>query len=1074
MGIKDWFRPKGGGVEWTLESEGFELKLPEHPLNPARLLLKQLQEEGLALEREDRVLLPWATVERLATDDDSADVPPILGLPHIADVGLSLAATGSPSDDNFCIQIAAWRVNDRRFAPSQVRSFRGVIQVDDGVHRLTPEMTALVSALGEASNAWSAGKEDRFFAAAKIRALALQAGAELDVYLHQTDFIPVEAPEVDLRADTGGGEIVIEISPRIRRAPEQFVGQFDRYPNVRSRYDVPDKDGHLAHIALSDLAKKGYEQVKKLPRRRVSGAAAEALIRDPGEILGPEFAHFAESQAWEDTVRRSGALPLQMRIETEADDAALVRLSSVDASREDVTVNLRSASEARDLLSTAIQARQRHRSSVVWRDTSFQLDTRCDDELSKLAHWIARRAVGDLGLASSDVFDRDAYSDRVAGFDGKPIHVPVLSRPDRSSEWLPENVPQGIVSVDPTTGDVKVVPITDGDMGVLRRAVETAKAEGASHVNVLGLPDPVPRDVAEEWLQGWNQKPSKGQSQLSSAEKPRPRKTPSLRIFDNIDVLEFGRDVIPPPPNDSDARLPDALKPGVQLKAHQISGVSTLQFRFQQRELGVTGLLLADDMGLGKTLQCLAFLAWYFEVQPSPKTCLVVAPVSLLENWRNEVGKFLDWPKDSVLSLYGQALQATRLGPDAIDHDLAALGLRKFLRPGFADGYRMVLTTYETLRDYEFSFGRVDWGILVCDEAQKIKTPSAQVTRSAKAMKAEFKIACTGTPVENTLADYWCLFDFFQPGMLGSLSQFTKKFRKAIELREEGFEEQVEVLRRATQPLVLRRMKSDVAELPPKIDSDHRDGATVRAELPMSDLQIALYGEAIGKFRSLLSKGAEEREKGAILGVLHRLRTICSHPLVAKDPALAGASIAEHRKHSPKLDWTVAALRKIQSLGEKAIVFTEFHDLQRLIQRAVLEELGFHARIVNGDTKAIGGDESRQQLIDEFQRKPGFGVIVLSTTAVGFGVNVQEANHVIHFTRPWNPAKEDQATDRAYRIGQAKPVYVYTPTVIGRGFESFEQRVATRLSGKRALSREMLAPEQALSLKDFDDLGGVP
>ncbi len=191
---------------------------------------------------------------------------------------------------------------------------------------------------------------------------------------------------------------------------------------------------------------------------------------------------------------------------------------------------------------------------------------------------------------------------------------------------------------------------------------------------------------------------------------------------------------------------------------------------------------------------------------------------------------------------------------------------------------------------------------------------------------------------------------------------------------------------------------------------------------------------------------------------------------MAKDPALAGASISEHRKHSPKLAWTLSALRRIQSQGEKAIVFTEFHDLQRLIQRAVLEELGFHARIVNGDTKAVGGDESRQQLIDEFQEKPGFGVIVLSTTAVGFGVNVQEANHVIHFTRPWNPAKEDQATDRAYRIGQTKPVYVYTPTVVGRGFESFEQRVAVRLSGKRALSREMLSPEQALSLEDFEGL----
>lgn len=1068
MGLRDWFRSDGTRQSWTLEQDGFRLPLPEHPLNPARLVLKQLQEEGFASEGEGEVLLPWSTIERLATDEDTADIAPILGLPPLADTRPVLSSTGTPSDAHFDIQITGWRLKDRRFSASQAKVFPRAILIEGEAYRLPPSVGGLVALLDRWKDK-AGNREDRFYFAARAKALASESGAELDTYLHQTDFIPAEAPQIELRA-SAEDDPVIEIVPVVPGAPKEFLGQFDRYSHVRPRYDVPAPDGGLAHIALSEEAMEGYECVKRTPARRLKGEAAEALLRDPASVLGPAFGQLAGTPAWDELVRKSGALPLQLSVEKLAGDGAVVRLARLDGEGEDCFHHLATSDEAKSLVAAASRAKKESRSSFAWRSSTIQLDGRCEEALALLGEWVARSAVAHLGLLSSDVFDRDAYSERVAGFDGKPIHVPVLSRPGASNEWLPEGVPQGIVSVDPTSGNVKVLPVREEEKSTLRKAVDKAKAENRDHVEVAGLPEPVPRAVVEEWLEGWKSKPQEDGAALRGLEKPRPRKTPSLRIFDNVDVLEFGRDVIPPPPDEAEPTLPASLRQGVALKAHQVSGVSVLQHRFRQRELGVTGLLLADDMGLGKTLQCLAFLAWYFETQPSPKTCLVVAPVSLLDNWKNEVAKFLDWPRDAVFSLYGDALKAERLGPDAIDPDLAAVGLRKFLRPGFADGFRLVLTTYETLRDYEFSFGRVEWGILVCDEAQKIKTPSAQVTRSTKAMKADFKIACTGTPVENTLADYWCLFDFFQPGMLGSLSEFTKTFRKAIELREDGFEAQVETLRRATQPLVLRRMKSDVADLPPKIDHEHPEGEVVRAELPMSGLQTALYGEAVGRFRALMAEDAVNREKGAILGVLHRLRMICSNPLSAKDPALSGAAIGEHRKHNPKLEWTLSTLRKIKARDEKVIVFTEFHDLQRLIQRAVMEEFGIQVRIINGETKAVGADESRQSLIDEFQRRSGFGVIVLSTTAVGFGVNVQAANHVIHFTRPWNPAKEDQATDRAYRIGQTKPVYVYTPTIVGDGFESFEQRVAARLSGKRTLSREMLAPEQMLGLEDFGGL----
>ena len=394
---------------------------------------------------------------------------------------------------------------------------------------------------------------------------------------------------------------------------------------------------------------------------------------------------------------------------------------------------------------------------------------------------------------------------------------------------------------------------------------------------------------------------------------------------------------------------------------------------------------------------------------------------------------------------------------------------------------------------------RERWGVLICDEAQKIKTPAALVTRAAKAMQAEFRIACTGTPVENTLADLWCLFDFLQPGLLDSLSQFTRKFRQSIERREEDQQERVDALRARIRPWVLRRMKQDVADLLPKHEQV--------IGLPMSALQRQLYRQVVRQFQQALEDQEQGKElqglsldaaeqaldgsydkvngkaggKGiAALTLLHHLRMICANPVAAAGQKPDLVPVEEHLRHSPKLAWLLDTLQDIAQQGardpdhgNKVIVFTEFLPMQRLVQRAVAERFGFRPHIVNGSTSVVAGrDDSRQALIDAFQQAPGFGVIVLSTVAVGFGVNIQGANHVIHFTRPWNPAKEDQATDRAYRIGQTRAVHVYYPTIVGEGFESFEERVATRLAGKRALSADMLSPEQSLTADDFLGLEG--
>jgi SNF2 family DNA or RNA helicase len=205
--------------------------------------------------------------------------------------------------------------------------------------------------------------------------------------------------------------------------------------------------------------------------------------------------------------------------------------------------------------------------------------------------------------------------------------------------------------------------------------------------------------------------------------------------------------------------------------------------------------------------------------------------------------------------------------------------------------------------------------------------------------------------------------------------------------------------------------------------------------------------------------------------MLSHLRMICANPAGASTDDGENLPIEYHIDTSPKLRWLLDRLEYIRKRGEKAIVFSEFREIQRLLQRAVRHRFDVLAAIVNGSTTVNPlDDQSRQRIIDHFQSVSGFNVIVLSTTAVGFGVNIQAANHVFHFTRPWNPAKEDQATDRAYRIGQTRAVHVYCPTVVAEGFESFEQRLDRLLMQKRDLSRDMLAGVQELSVEDFNGL----
>jgi SNF2 family DNA or RNA helicase len=319
--------------------------------------------------------------------------------------------------------------------------------------------------------------------------------------------------------------------------------------------------------------------------------------------------------------------------------------------------------------------------------------------------------------------------------------------------------------------------------------------------------------------------------------------------------------------------------------------------------------------------------------------------------------------------------------------------------------------------------------------------------------------------VENTLTDLWCLFDFIQPGLLGALTDFGNTYRRPIEAETDEERVRVEELRKIIEPQTLRRIKADVAkDLPLKVvDSNCR-------ALTISPRQRSLYAQGIASFRTATTSAGESNLRSH-LGLLSYLRAVCSDPRPPGRAMPELQSIAELEEHSPKMAWMLSQLQSIRDRGEKVIVFCEFRELQRTLQRAIAERLDVSADIINGDTPAASVHaDNRQKRIKKFQETEGFGVIILSPLAVGFGLNIQAANHVIHFTRTWNPAREDQATDRAYRIGQTKDVHVYYPVVVAEDFTTFDQKLDQLLETKRKLSQDMLNGCGDVGSSDFADL----
>lgn len=474
-------------------------------------------------------------------------------------------------------------------------------------------------------------------------------------------------------------------------------------------------------------------------------------------------------------------------------------------------------------------------------------------------------------------------------------------------------------------------------------------------------------------------------------------------------------------------KLDSMLAPGVSLRPHQRKGVAWLWSHWKGGD--PRGVLLADDMGLGKTLQIACIIALRAaEASLQRRPSLVVAPVILLENWADELRRFfVPHVFNGVLSLHGDELAGYRRGDRSLDLERLA-------------NHDVVLTNYHTLEANQQSLLQVDWAIVALDEAQAIKNPITYRSRAARALKREFAIAATGTPVENQLSDLWSIFDFASPGApFTDLQKFRSDYEKGGTAGIRRIRERLHYPHESSK--VLRREKTDLKELPTKTVHRHL--------VPMTPEQVSLELQIV-RNRDL-----------APLAKLQRFQKLYQHPelLRREEERPAPLDLQRAMSTSPKLTACLALLDEIRANGEKALVFTLWVRMQAVLSEAIRVRFSLPrpVPIINGDPANRASAKERIQQLAETE---GFGVLVLSPLAAGSGLNIQCANHVIHYGRWWNPAKEDQATDRAYRIGQERDVHVHHllmhwPDDPTRGFDV---KLHGLVEGKRMIAHSFLEP----------------
>jgi SNF2 family DNA or RNA helicase len=1014
--LSDWlYPPEGRSEEGKSEGGRFDPKVD---------LLRELLENGQASQVDETALcVPHEEICELHQLDRQ-----LLGLPPVYPFEIRLDAEGVLHEPHF-------RYHWGFYEYAQGKQFRahrqGCILSLEGLesaesYLLTPAQLRLAKSLDEfnALSPETKTAEENFLHFSKIKEMTKEAGAVMDAYLEGEEVVNPERISLKMKMLHDGS---MEILPEIDGAEsEKFEKKFDRMPMVQPSYTLRTADDRHTRVVFTRQQQDELRKVKD--HHRLRGERLKEFLDAPQRIFDPGIKGGIDLDSFSERVKEVG--PYRPRY------------------------------------------------------TPFLISY-------YRSQWLPDRIENQSGDQPGD-------------------------QSENQSGYQPEEFKPGVLIEDATTGNQERILFTPEMLNEFSQALSEAKENGQASINWNGKP--ITLEDAEKVQEAAMIAVHASDEKRDTTQSDTQRNARLVLIVkENLDELEYseegkvdgagldsftGSNSFAGSDSLNHFTRPANLKETIQLYDHQKEGIGWLQSLYEQ---GCSGALLADDMGLGKTLQILGFLEWHNTVHNTDnKPYLIVAPLTLLDNWAREYRFFFDPCSLPLVQLNSQTIARSE-----------ALSRRQ-----------IILTTYETLRgNCQFDLGRIDWAIAVLDEAQRIKTPSTLVTNAAKTLKAGFKIASTGTPVENTWVDLWCIMDFLVPGpLMGSLKDFGREFQAPLKKADTDLNELGERLRKKVSFYLKRRLKTDTLQgLPPK-------RIHLRRRL-MPEIQLRRYLMEIGQARSEIARyksigqgaltldeltGQEglagrddlvnqeysasqqdspvqedsSRQKNSpvqehknqvrpkddaaqkFFFILHRLRDICDHPFLP-DQQIEASDCGRLIASSAKLQETVEILREIQAKGEKVILFTEWDKTQRLLARVIREQFGFSPSILNGKTPVErtgrpSARETRQQAIERFQQKPGFNAIVISPLVAGFGLNITAANHVIHYSRHWNPAKEDQATDRVYRIGQNKEVHIYLPIAVAPDFGTFDAVLNDRLEKKRSLAKASLFPTERAKVNPED------
>lgn len=604
--------------------------------------------------------------------------------------------------------------------------------------------------------------------------------------------------------------------------------------------------------------------------------------------------------------------------------------------------------------------------------------------------------------------------------------------PSGENEWIPKD------SIGLRIGE-DLIFLNPNSISNLENKMEQALNHGDSEIIFEGNRISINEDTVDE-IREYSGSIAKMESIPRDNSEGKEKKEVLVSIIKDNLLDELYMDNSEIRGNFDKSTLPKKLKTKT-LYDHQRTGLDWLQESYM---CGKRGVLLADDMGLGKTLQCLAFLCWHKEIIESSQVkktgpYFIVGPKSLLKNWVREINTHVE--ESSFTNIY--EAHGTKFG------NLRKKGIS--IAVNELNSNDIVLTTYETLRDQEKFFRRIDWQVILFDECQKINNPNVLMTEMAKAMAAEFSIAITGTPVENRLSELWCIVDTIYPGYLKTY----KKFRDKYEMNHDNLEELKDLITvDSPPPLMLRRMKSDEDLNIPSLPSKE----TITQRIPMSKTQEILYNDTISQIQ-------KKSEKGMALKTINYLKQISISPDF-EDVHDVDVFI----QNSAKIKGTFQILSEIKKKDEKVILFIENRALQKKMIWALSRkyEMICVPLLLNGSMSSI----ARDRAVERFESLgEGFAVIIVAPKAGGAGITLVNANHVIHIDRWWNPAVEDQASDRCYRIGQEKDVTIYHPLSLHSKFgeKSFDVILDRLLDSKRELSSNVIVTS-TFSENEFKEL----